>query len=212
MSEAKTTLEKYLPEKSLPLIMELLRSEPVQLKIVRPRSTKFGDYRFPKGHDPRHRISLNSNLNPFAFLITLVHEMAHLKAFKEYGKRIKAHGPEWQKTYYHLTLAFIEAGIFPDDLRVHLQHSLIKGSASSCTDVNLYRILKRYDHKARSVLHLEDIKEGQLFQVNGTVLFRKGPKLRKRYRCKNLINGREYMVHPLAEVIPVESINPLKSA
>ncbi|MDZ7848645.1 MAG: hypothetical protein U5L96_18960 [Owenweeksia sp.] len=75
-------------------MMALLRSEPVMLKIVSPRKTKFGDYRFPQKRDPRHRISLNSNLNPFAFLITLIHEMAHLKAFKDYGHKIKAHGPE----------------------------------------------------------------------------------------------------------------------
>ena len=206
------TLEKYLPEGSLPLCMKLLRSEPVQLKIVRPRKTKFGDYRFPRENDNRHRISLNSNLNPYAFLITLIHEMAHLKAFKEYGKRIKAHGSEWQKTYFDLTQPFMEAGIFPDDLQIHLQQSLLKGAASSCTDINLFRILKRYDKTADKVLHLEDLDQGQLFQLNGDKLFKKGPKLRKRFKCLNLTNGREYMVHPLVEVTPIESINPLKSA
>ena len=212
MSEAKFTLEKYLPANSMALMMLLLRSEPVQLKIVRPRSTKFGDYRFPKPNDMRHRITINSNLNPFAFLITLIHEMAHLKAFKDHGKIIKAHGSEWQETYYSLTQPFIEANVFPEDLKLHLLDSLQKGSASSCTDVNLYRILKQYDSEAESILHLEDIEEGQLFQVQGKKLFRKGPKLRKRFRCLNMNNGREYMVHPLVEVLPVKTVNPMKSA
>ncbi len=212
MKEAKSTLERYLPSGSMALAMELLRSEAVQLKIVRPRSTKFGDYRFPKEGDMRHRISINSNLNPYAFLITLIHEMAHLKAFKYYGKRIKAHGSEWQQTYLELSQSFIAEGIFPEELSAHLKLSLQRGSASSCTDVNLYRILKQYDQSPEKVLHLEDIEEGQVFQVDGKKLFRKGPKLRKRYRCQNLINGREYMVHPLVEVEPIETENPTKSA
>lgn len=212
MSEAKITLERYLPEDSLSLCMDLLSSEPVQLKIVRPRKTKFGDYRFPKEKDTRHRISINSNLNPYAFLITLVHEMAHLKAFKKFGRRIKAHGPEWQDTFYHLSQPFIREGIFPDDLKLYLQQSLIKGVASSCTDINLYRILKKYDQPDEQVLHLEDLADGQIFQLHGNKIFKKGPKLRKRFKCLNLENGREYMVHPLVEVVPVESVNPLKSA
>lgn len=206
------TLERYLPEGSMSLCMDLLRSEPVQLKIVRPRKTKFGDYRFPKENDNRHRISINSNLNPYAFLITLVHEMAHLKAFKNFGRKIKAHGAEWQETYFKLSQPFIEEGIFPEDLKLYLQQSLLKGVASSCTDINLYRILKKYDQQHEETFHLEDLEHGQLFQLHEDKLFRKGPKLRKRFKCLNLGNGREYMVHPLVEVIPVESVNPLKSA
>ena len=212
MSQAKSTLSKYLPERSLDLVLDLLRTEPVQLKIVRPRKTKFGDYRFPRKGDNRHRISINSNLNPYAFLITLVHEIAHLKAFVAHGKSIKAHGPEWQRIFFDLTQPFIAASIFPPDLELHLQQSLKKGSASSCTDVNLYRVLKQYDETADEQMHLEDLPEGQLFLIHNKKLFRKGPKSRKRYRCRNLDNGREYMVHPLADVTPVESINPLKSA
>ena len=192
--------------------MDLIRTEPVQLKIVRPRSTKLGDYRFPKKGDNRHRISINSNLNPYAFLITLIHEMAHLKAFKLFGRRIKGHGAEWQQTYRELCEPFITAGIFPEELRLQLQNSLNKGSASSCTDLGLYRVLKQYDNAPEKVLHLEDLEEGSLFRVNGNKFFKKGPKSRKRFRCLNMNNGREYMVHPLAEVFAVESINPLKSA
>lgn len=194
------------------LCMDLLRSEPVQLKIVKPRTTKFGDYRFPKEKGERHRISLNSNLNPYAFLITLIHEMAHLKAFKEFGRRIKAHGTEWQSTFLQLSKPFLDAGIFPEDIRLHLTNSLLKGSASSCTDINLYRVLKAYDQKSEEVIHLEDLDTGAIFQLNNNMIFKKGPRLRKRFKCLNLSNGREYMVHPLVEVIPAESVNPLKSA
>src|SRR5690606_24218291 len=120
--------------------------------------TKFGDYRFPD-HRGRHRISVNSNLNPYAFLITLLHEIAHLKAFKDHGKIIKPHGMEWQKTFYDICKPFLEAQIFPEDVSESLLKSLKKGSASSCTDLGLYRSLKNYDHK--NVLHLEDIRKDE---------------------------------------------------
>lgn len=184
--------------------MDLLKSEPVQLRIARPRKTKFGDYRFP-GTDGRHKISVNANLNPYAFLITLIHEMAHLKAFKEYGRTIKPHGPEWQTYFRKLAHPFLEAGIFPDDIKHHFISSLQRGTASSCTDVNLFRQLKVYDETPSHILTLEELPAGATFAIGAKKIFRKGPKLRKRYKCLNLINKREYMVHPLAEVQMIET-------
>lgn len=191
--------------------MELLQSEPVQLRISRPRSTKFGDYRFP-GKDGRHRISVNANLNPFAFLITLIHEMAHLKAFKDFGKTIKPHGTEWQQSFRSLSKPFLDAGIFPDDIKHHFINSLNRGSASSCTDVNLFRQLKVYDDTPDHITTLEQLPAGTIFAIGKDKIFKKGPKLRKRYKCLNLINKREYMVHPLAEVQIVDNKKEDKSA
>lgn len=212
MSQSQLTLEKYLPAESLSLAMALLRSEPLVLKITRPRKTKFGDYRFPKAHDPRHRISVNSNLNPFAFLITLVHEVAHLKAFKDHGKMIKPHGGEWQKEFILLCEPFFKAGIFPPDLEKTLRHSLHKGAASSCTDLHLFRALKKYDRPCETKVTVEQIAEGKFFEIDGSKIFKKGPKSRKRYRCLNLQNGREFMVHPLAEARLITDDKDLKSA
>lgn len=191
--------------------MKLLRSEPVELKITKPRKTKFGDYRFPKA-DERHRISVNANLNPFAFIITVIHEMAHLKAFKDHGRLIKPHGAEWAQTFRELTRPFIEAEIFPRALEQNLIKSLNKGAASSCTDIDLYRALKEFDEIPDHIVTVEQIEPGGYFRIDKTKVFQKGPKSRKRYRCLNLINGREYMVHPLAEVKKIDNPNISKSA
>ncbi len=211
MNKASTTLEKYIPDGSLELLMQLLRSEPVELKITRPRKSKFGDYRFPKQGE-RHRISVNGNLNPYAFIITVIHEMAHLEAFKDFGKAIKPHGGEWQQTFRDLAHPFIEAGIFPAEVKNNLIKSLNKGSASSCTDVELFRALKQYDETPEHIVTVESIEAGGHFALDDKKIFRKGPKSRKRYRCLNINNGREYMVHPLAEVKIVENPNISKSA
>ncbi len=186
------------------MAMELLRSETVELKITRPRKTKFGDYRFPKKDNPRHRISVNGNLNKFAFLITLIHEMAHLKAFKNFGRKIKPHGREWQRIFMELAQPFLDANIFPNELSLKLKKSLRKGAASSCTDLELFRELQKFnpDHEQKTTV--EDLETGAVFRLNQKKIFKKGPKARTRFRCLNLENGREYMVHALAEVEQIE--------
>lgn len=196
-------LNPYLPEGSLPLLEPLLRRYPLKLVISKARSTKFGDYRLP-GKDKVHRISVNGNLNPYAFLITLIHELAHLEAFEHYGARIKPHGSEWQACYLELSQPFFEAEVFPPQLDSAFRRHLAKGKASSASDPQLMRILRSYDPASeQSQPQLEEIPFGSYFRLNDKV-FKKGQKSRVRYRCLNLENKREYMVHPLVRVNPIE--------
>ena len=71
MSQLKT----YIPQQSIAKISFWLNEYDCQLKIVKARKTKLGDYKFIKG---RHFITINENLNQYSFLITLTHEIAHL--------------------------------------------------------------------------------------------------------------------------------------
>lgn len=198
MSSIFDPLQRFVPAEAWPLLLPLLEKQPLHLKISQPRKTKFGDYRFPlKGG--AHKISVNGNLNPFAFLITLLHEYAHLRAYLQHGRKILPHGAEWQQTFYNVCQPFFEAQIFPDSLALALKNSLVKGHASSATSEQLYRELKNYDPKNEQLTHLEDLPAGSYFALGNKVL-KKGPKSRKRYRCQSVKDRREYMVHPLAEV------------
>ncbi|PKP15392.1 MAG: sprT domain-containing protein, partial [Bacteroidetes bacterium HGW-Bacteroidetes-23] len=77
-------LLKYLPEHAVESVFELIKTNSVHLKIVNERVTRHGDYRrHPSG---KHHITVNANLNKYRFLITLVHEIAHLAAFEKYGR------------------------------------------------------------------------------------------------------------------------------
>lgn len=187
-----------MPPNSWSLLLPLLEQQPLHLKISQPRKTKFGDYRFPLKSEP-HKISVNGNLNPFAFLITLLHEYAHLRAYVQHGRKILPHGPEWQQIFYNICQPFFDAQIFPSALAFALRNSLVKGHASSATSEELYRELKNYDPKKENLTHLEDLPPGSFFALGKKVL-KKGPKSRKRYRCQSIQDRREYMVHPLAEV------------
>lgn len=201
MTNSYSALAKYLPEGSLQLLEPLLKRYAIQLKISRPRKTKFGDYRLPQGKQV-HRISVNGDLNPYAFLITLLHEYAHLVAYDKFGKEIRPHGKEWQFCFKEIGTPFLEGSIFPAKLRQAFKASLARGHASSATDHQLLRVLKEYDPKesCEARTFVEDLGQGELFELNGRI-FRKGPKSRKRYKCEEIRSKRHFMVHPLAEVM-----------
>ena len=73
----RSILERYLPDAAVPIISHWIFSFDFKLKIKRPRSSKYGDYRAAE-RGSNHQITINNNLNKYAFLITLVHEIAHL--------------------------------------------------------------------------------------------------------------------------------------
>ena len=72
-----SSLEEYIPAGSSQLVFEYLKHYKVHLTITRSRKTVLGDYRHAIGAK-NHRISVNGTLNIYAFLITLIHELAHL--------------------------------------------------------------------------------------------------------------------------------------
>lgn len=192
-------LRRFIPEAAVPRTLQYLQHYQVHLTITRERKTVLGDYRNATRHQA-HRISVNSTLNKFAFLITLVHELAHLVTFMEYGHRVQPHGKEW-KTYYALLLKdFLEMQLFPADIQKTLEQSLHDLPASSCSDENLMRILRRYDHIENGKLLVEQLEEGAVFDIGEGRLFRKGKKLRKRYQCLELKTGKLYLFSPIFEV------------
>src|SRR5690554_6336368 len=87
-------LEKYMPAQAAELIAQWIAETSCQFKITGSRKSKFGDYRPPFG-GKGHRISVNHDLNPYAFLITTVHEFAHLHTWHEHKNKVQPHGPNW---------------------------------------------------------------------------------------------------------------------
>ena len=202
MSDEKNreTLTLYLPEKTVDTVLEWIKSRNVHLKITKNRKTKLGDYRAPV-RSANHRISVNYDLNPYAFLITFVHEYAHLLVFEQYKNRVKPHGKEWKATYRMLMHKFLEMDVFPDDLKQVLEQSIYNSKASSHSDIELSRTLQKYD-KTTGIVRIEDLPENAVFRTETGRSFRKGPRQRIRYKCQNLVNKRFYLFHPLTPVIP----------
>ena len=193
-------LRNFLPEGSFELVMPLIIHHKVHLTVARERQTKLGDYRNAYG-GKNHRISVNGNLNRFAFLITLLHELAHLLAYDAYGNRIQPHGREWKLQYGDVLKAFISKGIFPADIVAELNKSLHNPGASTCSEVGLQRILNRYDpNKKHNIVLVENLAEGQHFTLPNGRMFKRGKKLRKRITCYEIPGMRPYLFSPIFEV------------
>src|SRR5450432_3108061 len=157
-------LKQYLPEGSFDEVSHYLRHYKVQLTITRERRSVLGDYRNSFA-DKNHRISINGNLNPYAFLITLLHELAHLFTYERFGHRVQAHGSEWKNEYSKVLAQFLLKKIFPPDIQKTLLKTLQNPAASSCADTPLLRVLHKYDEKKEGVSLIEALPPGTLFKI-----------------------------------------------
>ena len=193
-----SALQNFLPPDTYEPVLTYLHHYHVHLTVARERKSVLGDYRH-RTHRKNHRISVNGNLNKYAFLITLLHELAHLLAFEKFGNRIAPHGREWKHVFGQLLSQFIEHNVFPDDIKRSLMNSLHDPAASSCSDEDLLRVLKRYDEKETHLAFVESIPEGSLFKTHDGKVFRKGEKIRKRYKCEEVKTKKVYLFSPIYE-------------
>ncbi len=195
-------LMQYVPEATIPLIVNWMMEYKIHLTLTPQRSSKYGDYRHPHGNKG-HRISVNKNLNRFAFLITLVHEVAHLKCWMKHRNSVAAHGQEWKMIFTQLLIPFIELHIFPDDVKSALIKYAQSPAASTCSDERLMRALANYNRI--KLPRVEELAEEALFRTINGRLFQKGEVIRKRIRCVEVHTKRTFLFHPLAEVVPNEN-------
>lgn len=193
----QTILEKYLPDHAINPVFTLIRENNVHLKIVNERKTRHGDYRrMPNG---AQQITVNANLNKYRFLITLVHEIAHLVAFERFGRMIKPHGLEWKRTFRELMLPFIRPEVFPQRLLPLIASHFRNPKASSDTDARLAVALKSFDPD-NDKNYIFEIPSGSIFRIYNGKTFKKGAKRIKRYECLEVATGRIYLFQPNAEV------------
>lgn len=189
-------LQKYLPEHAVQPVFGLIVDNQVHLKIVNSRVTRHGDYRSLSG---KHEITVNTNLNKYRFLITLVHEISHLVAFEKYGRNIKPHGEEWKHCFRQLMVPFIRPEIFPNQLLPLLARHFKNPSASSDTDATLALALKQFDAE-NDKNYIFEVPYGSLFRIHNGKVFKKGAQRTKRFECQEVSTGKMYLFNPNAEV------------
>lgn len=190
-------LGRYIPDIAVKPVFELIKLNNIHLKIVNERVTRHGDYR--KLPDGQHQITVNANLNNYRFLITLIHEIAHLVAFQKYGRKIKPHGKEWKFTFQQLMLPFLRPEVFPNNLLPLLALHFKNPKASSDTDTRLSLALKQYD-PPNDKSYIFEIPLGGNFRLYNGKIFKRGNKRVKRYECIEIATGRVYLFNPNAEV------------
>lgn len=184
-----------------PLVAQWIVDLDFKLKITKERQSKLGDYTSPH-NGLNHIITINHNLNTYAFLITLVHEIAHLTTYNKHRNNVAPHGEEWKREFKVLMQPFLSTDIFPVDVFYAVRKYLQNPAAASCSDITLLRTLKLYDEPSdgRLTVLLERLPYKSHFLYNGSRVFEKGERIRKRYRCTELSSGTVYLFSPVAEV------------
>lgn len=190
-------LSEYVPEYSLEYVIDLLERYPLHLKITRERQTKHGDFRMQNNRQPQ--ITINYNLNSYAFLITLLHELAHFINYKNHKRRVAPHGTEWKNEFKNLMSPLLRPEVFPDELLKVLSKHMIDPKASSNSDPKLVLALKKYDTPTDKIL-LHTLTPGTQFILNQMHLTL-GEKRRTRYLCEEVKSKKKYLVNQNAEVM-----------
>lgn len=203
MPDFSKQLSKYIPSTAAPIISEWINDTACRFKVTRSRASKLGDYRSPFKNEP-HQITINHDLNPYSFLITTVHEFAHLKTWQQHKNKVKPHGAEWKNNFKSLMDAFLKLNLFPEDITLALVKYMDNPAASSCTDLTLYKVLKSYDKSEFETVTIDTIEFNSYFSIKNGRVFQKLERLRKRYKCLEVKTQRIYLFHPIAEVKPIE--------
>jgi hypothetical protein len=190
----------HLMEGSLDQVIEWLERYHVSLTITRKRNTKMGDYRPPVRRNA-HRISINGDLHPMAFLVTLIHELAHLVIWEEYQRKVKPHGEEWKNQFRQMLSEIYSLGVFSPDFEDIIQN-FIKGKLSYRSfNQQFDKRIHENDH-SNTMLLLSEIPFNSSFSIHNGRTFVKMEKLRTRYRCREVKTGRLYLISGLAKVQP----------
>ncbi len=198
-------LNAYLPAGAFEPVVQLINQYKVHLTVSKARKSVLGDYRHA-GIGANHKISVNGNLNQYEFLLTLLHELAHLLCFEQYRNRVEAHGKEWKNIFSILLVQFVKLDIFPADIQKSLKKTILNPAATANGETALLLVLRKYDTTQKEghsfVAHLA---EGVLFESLQGRVFKRGKKRRIRIECVEVSTGHIYSFSALTEVRIVQS-------
>ncbi len=186
-----SVLEKYLPnDKALAYVKYWLEPYSIQLKITKERNSKLGDYqRIDRKY--KHKITINYNLAPELFFLTLTHEIAHMKVYDQFTrKQALPHGKEWKSIFGAMIVESLE--VYSDHLRPLLQKFAQSPKAGYYGDANMVRYFNQLHNPNQLIL--KDLKIGERFALKEQK-FEIIQKNRTRYICKNLSTQKKYYVN-----------------
>jgi predicted protein tyrosine phosphatase len=208
VDQLRSVLDKHLPENAVDYCHQLWQQYPFHFKLSKKRSSKLGDYRYDP-RDQSHTVTVNADLNPYQFLITYVHEVAHRVAHK-HRSRQKPHGPEWKSKFRELMLPVLRPEIFPDELLRTLARHMRNPKASTAGDPALVKVLAGYDEGSEAIFTLGDLPLGEEFLFRKRA-FRKLEKKRTRSVCLDLVNNKKYLIPEMAAIAPAgEIVKPVR--
>jgi hypothetical protein len=204
IDQLQNIFKKHLPGAAIAYCLNLWLAIPFSFKVQKPRASKLGDFRYRKDRKIQ-TITINSDLNPYQFLLTYIHEVAHLHTFLKLGSIHSPHGIEWKNTFQNLMAPILNDSVFPKDILIPLRHHMQNPAASSSRDLFLMKEMSKYDlpneFKSEQIF-LSDLLPGKEFLLSGRK-FKKGVTRRTRVLCEEVGSGKKYLVSRLAKVKPI---------
>jgi SprT protein len=191
-----TLLQVFIPEGSFDALFDYINKYGIHLSITKKRKTLHGNFSY-NTVQKINKITVNGTLNRYAFLVTLLHEIAHCIALHTYGFNIAPHGKEWQNTYSKILQEFIALNVFTPEINIALAKHSFKPKASSCADLELEKILNKYDEgfaeETEYNQYVEQIPIGSFFETEQKKVYKMIGKRRTKYICQLLSNGELYL-------------------
>ena len=206
VDESLRRISRYLPPKSRPFVAQVLTESPTEVIPVEARDSKHGDFVAVRGK-PFGRITVNVCGNPYQFLLTLLHEVAHARIAARYRRRIPPHGSQWKAEFSTLLFRVVEQDFLPRDLRKAFGVHALNPKSTADYDIDLQLALRPYDTLDARLLVM-DLRHGEYFSLDGKTVLKKGALVRRRIRC-TATDGNVYSVLPSARV---KEIYPLKKS
>jgi SprT protein len=191
-AEIHSTLRNHVPAGAVDYCYQLWKESPFELKITRSRNSKVGDFT-SRGSKRHPRITLNNDLNPYLFLQTYIHEVAHLRVYLKLGNRVDPHGEEWKTMFTELMIPIMWENVFPEVILHELRRHMISPKASSYADPKLIEAFRKFDKNASDFILLSQLPEGSIFHFHGRY-YRKGKLRRTRIICVEMKSKRNYLV------------------
>lgn len=202
IDQYKQTLDQYIPSTAVDAVFDFMNRNCVRLHITRKRTTKLGDYRWPQPRHNFHEISVNGDMNPYKFLMVLLHEMAHLNCYLLHETSVQPHGHEWQNEYRKLLIAYLHC--FPHDVAALIANYVKRIPLNRSLDNQIDALLLHYDpgYTPSQDLTLNDLQPGDTFRLIAKPkhLFTAQERRRTRWICLDLNDHRQYIVSGTAQV------------
>lgn len=196
--DPKNVFFTYFPNQAVDYCFDIWQKNDFHFKISRKRQTKLGDYRY-YFTDKSHAITINGDLNPYAFLVTYLHEVAHMYVRLKYGNSPEPHGIEWKKEFQIVAKPMLQSAIFPPMVLKVFSEYLVNPKASSCADHDLVRALSAFDEPDGKE-SLQHVSLGKAFEFNDRI-FMKEKSIRTRSLCKDIESGKKYLISNAARVL-----------
>lgn len=178
-------------------VLDYLIDRGCTLVLSRPRKSKFGDFRAgPSGY----RISVNKDLNPFRFALTLFHELAHLQVYGIHKGKVQPHGEEWKQAYRELLDSYSVETLFARDpellavYRAERSHPRAQAGLHGLKE----EVLGQFDPPDDRCM-LSELVEGQRFVFRGKEYI-KLKSQRSRALCVRTQDNRRYTISLAARV------------